>query len=154
MEPRTFKLRVGQSDDWCPEGTLVQTEAADLPELCERVGLQLGLLGVQVEIFDSDFDDWVGPFALDDVPAVASVRVRAAGRAPPPPAPEAAPAELAPAPPAAAPPAPAAEALDPAAAHQVERAAKKLRSLEQAYQIGALSQDKYLAARARQPSQR
>jgi hypothetical protein len=84
----------------------------------------------------------VGPFALDDVPAVASVRVRAQSKLPPPPPPPAAPPALAGAP--AAVEAPAA-ADDAAAAH----VAKKLRSLEQAYQIGALSEQKYLLARAR-----
>ena len=138
MAQRTFKLRVGQSDDWCPEGTLVQIQASELSELCERVGVELGLLGVQVEIFDSDFDDWVGPFALDDVPAVASVRVRAEAKVPPPASPLAEPALA-----AAATPTEAATPLDPSAVYQAGRAAKKLRSLEQAYQIGALSQEKY-----------
>jgi serine/threonine protein phosphatase PrpC/ankyrin repeat protein len=145
-DERTFKLRVGESGDWCQEGTLVSVVAGDLEQLCARVGESLGLVGVQVEIFDSDFDEWVGPFALDDVPAVASVRVRAQSKLPPPPEPEppppAAPPALAGAP--AAVEAPAA-ADDAAAAH----VAKKLRSLEQAYQIGALSEQKYLLARAR-----
>ena len=135
-ELRTFKLRVGESGEWCQEGTLVKVEAADLEQLCATVGERLGLVGVQVEIFDSDFDEWVGPFALDDVPAVASVRVRAQGKQRPP-SPVADTADVAAAPAAAA------------SGDEQARMATKLRSLEQAYQIGALSEQKYLSALAR-----
>eukprot|EP01043_Picozoa_sp_COSAG02_P029376 COSAG02_NODE_1827_length_10743_cov_19.183859_1_plen_1492_part_10 len=105
-ELRTFKLRVGESGEWCQEGTLVKVEASDLEQLCARVGERLGLIGVQVEIFDSDFDEWVGPFALGDVPAVASVRVRAQGKQQQPPAATAGAAEV-------ESPAPAAPPLEP-----------------------------------------
>jgi hypothetical protein len=78
-DERTFKLRVGESGDWCQEGTLVSVVAGDLEQLCARVGESLGLVGVQVEIFDSDFDEWVGPFALDDVAAAARRAARPRG---------------------------------------------------------------------------
>ena len=50
-EPRTFKLRVGESGEWCQEGTLVKVEGVhDLEQLCESVGSRLGLIGVQVRV--------------------------------------------------------------------------------------------------------
>jgi hypothetical protein len=75
--PAKFKLRIDDSPDGCANGTLVTTAAEDLAQLCERVGERLHLAGVQIQIFDSDFEEWLQPSGLEDIPRVATIRVTA-----------------------------------------------------------------------------
>ena len=80
---RQLQLSVTESAEWCPEGTMCAVMCADLAGLSLAIGRQFGLMGVKVEIFDEEFEEWCGAATLDEVPDRATVRIKATGRGAP-----------------------------------------------------------------------
>ena len=78
------RVELGPLQRCCPRGTaLPALRATNLPELCSLIAAQLGPVGagvgarkIRLEVLDQDFDDWIGPLSLEDVPEAAVVRPR------------------------------------------------------------------------------
>ena len=79
---RQLQLSVTESAEWCPD-TVCAVMCADLAGLSLAIGRQFGLMGVKVEIFDEDFEEWCGAATLEEVPDRATVRIKATGRGAP-----------------------------------------------------------------------
>lgn len=77
---RRLKILITDSQPWCPQRQLWAGEALDLPHLVQQLEATYSLVGVIVENWDEEFDEWCGPYALADLPDKARVRIRAAGR--------------------------------------------------------------------------
>ena len=74
---------VKESAQWCADGTGTarSVSCADLVGLSRAVERQLGLTGVELEVYDDGFEEWCSVGALGEVPDRASVRITAGARA-------------------------------------------------------------------------
>eukprot|EP01051_Picozoa_sp_SAG22_P024103 SAG22_NODE_6530_length_842_cov_1.643338_1_plen_276_part_10 len=89
-----FQLKIVESSTWVPEGQVCPVHCTDLDGLVQQLQDKIGLVGVTVELFDEDFEEWCGPASLDEVMPEATIRLKATGTCTPktPPAPAPAPA--------------------------------------------------------------
>lgn len=78
---RRLKLLIVESQPWCPHRQLWTGEARDLVHLVSQLEATYALVGVTVEHWDEEFDEWCGPGTLADLPNKVRVRMRAVGRA-------------------------------------------------------------------------
>ena len=78
---RQLQLVVKESAQWCADGTACSVSCADLVGLSRAVERQLGLTGVELEVYDDGFEEWCSVGALGEVPDRATVRITAGARA-------------------------------------------------------------------------
>ena len=78
---RQLQLAVKESAQWCADGTACSVSCADLVGLSRAVERQLGLTGVELEVYDDGFEEWCSVGALGEVPDHATVRITAGARA-------------------------------------------------------------------------
>ena len=82
LHPRRFTLTVVDSAEWCAEGTTIDCVAETLDGLLLQAAESLNLVGVSIEVYDADFQEWTGPLSLDELDSKPQVRVSAESRSP------------------------------------------------------------------------
>ena len=79
---RRFTLTVVDSADWCADGTVIECLTNSLDGLCEQASAALGLVGVSIETYDAEFEEWMGPVSLGELQSETGVRISAESRSP------------------------------------------------------------------------
>lgn len=80
-----YRLRIQEMSDpkkeWAADGQCCVVRAASMAELNRQLEEQLGLVGVEIQLFDVDFEEWYAPSSIEDVPMPdAIIKLRAAGK--------------------------------------------------------------------------